>query len=262
MSAFSEFFLSCLAIALLAGLAIALLIVLGRRRRVGRSDREIIAELKDQPVVERIAALNDRSPRMRACAAAALADTKDPAAVEALIAGLNDTDPEVISTILKALAENGGVTAFDAFLDKLRSDDSIPYRSGLLPQGHTHRQDDVVEWLIGRAERGDPGALLAVGEFPTPRSVEYLIGLLRDQGIPLWERKRREAAESLARIYLSAGLGRIHKRLIEKLEEPVWFDPRTLNQGGKTGEAGAEASPSEMGMAEFIAMARTGPDHR
>jgi hypothetical protein len=256
MSAFTEFFLSCSGVVMLVAGASALLIYLGRRKQVQRSDRELITEIRHLSVPEQIARLQNGTVRTRACAAAALADTRDSRVVDALIAALADPEAQVVSIVLKGLAGRGDPRTIDAFLDKLAKDDSIAFRPSLLPRRFTHRQDDLVEWLIGRDKKGDPDVIPVIGSYTIPKAAEHLIGLLRNNEISLWDRRRKQAAEGLAYIYLSGKLGRLHTRLIEGLEDPIWFDHRTLKSPSANSESAQIPAPTQMRMTDFIGLAR------
>lgn len=224
--------------------------------KAAKSDRELLDEVRSMDCGEQIELLKSDEPRMRLIAAAALEESREERALDALIGALADPEPEVVAIVLKNLAGHISVKAVDAFIEHLQADQSIPYHPGLLRRAFDYRQDDLVQWLGRRAIAGDPDVIKVIEGYASAKAVEVLIGILHGEVIPLWDRRREKAAESVARLYLSDLVGVSERERIEMLEGVVWIDSRAYKEVYDQGELVRLREPANKTIWDFIVVGR------
>lgn len=225
-------------------------------RPPAKSDRELLNEVREMDCEAQISLLKGGEPRMRLIAAAALEESREESALDALIDALSDPEPELVAIILKNLAGQLSVKAVDAFLDHIDADQSIAYHPSLIRRKFDYRQDDLVDWLGRRAVAGDPDVIGVIEGYASAKAVEVLIGILQGDAIPLWDRRREAAAESVARLYLSDLVGVSERERIETLEGVVWIDSRAYKEVYDQGELVRLREPANKTIWDFIVVGR------
>jgi hypothetical protein len=203
------------------------------------SDREMLEGIRNMDLVQQIRLSTDPDPQLRLHAVAAMDGNRQERAIDALIARLEDEDGEVVAEALKILGNATDERATDAFLDRLHADGQIAFHPGLLRRKLGYGSDRLVHWLAERAMKGDAGAISAIGEYGSAQAIDVLLAMLQGDALYLWDRRRKEAAEQLARQYVSDAIDPALKARIEAVEGYVWMDSRggTEDLGEENGEA-------------------------